>query len=239
MRFSDIIDFLDKLRAPKMRMVQTTRTTFSGSVIAYKLCEEDLDAYMWHNKDTRPDCCPICHNALEKVINHDFVVTMKRADIGVTYDGYDIVSEKFVNFCRENNYSNLRIEPLEKCHGLYFFQPTDCFGFDFKKYGTRFYEKRKCCGSYDEIIGSPNIKAPDFKLPGDDFIMTSKYMFASYERKFYEIIVGTVTKKKMQQYGLKGLYFDKVYDSKGLKVTKKTIEVRDYMLESRGGPEVD
>lgn len=219
-----IIDYI--LRRKKAQPTGILRN-YSGKVIAKSLGCYDLDAYMWNDKNTRPDCCPICHNTLRKIINQDFSVNMRNRDIGVTYDGYTIISEKFKNFCIEGKYRNLRVEPL-KCKSLYYFEPLDIFGLDYERYGTKFIDKRDCCGSYDEIIRPPIMKSKDFFIQDDDFIMRSEYMFGSYDKKNVVIIVSDKTSKKMKEYGLKGLYFDNIYDSEDLKITEIIVNKKIY-----------
>lgn len=219
-----IIDYI--LRRKKVQPTGILRN-YSGKVIAKSIAECDLDAYMWNDRNTRPDCCPICHNTLRKLINHDFSVNMKNKDIGITWDGYTIISENFKNFCIEGNYKNLRIEPL-KCKGLYYFEPMTIFGLDYERYGTKFIDKRGCCGSYDEIIRPPIMKSKDFVIQDDNFIMRSEYMFGSYDHKSVITIVGVDTAKKMKEYGLNGLFFNDIYDSEDLKITETIVNKKIY-----------
>ena len=78
---------------------------------------------------------------------------------------------------------------------------------------VKFMNKREYCGSYDEIICSGSFyKSPDFILQTDDFILRSNHIFGSFERKDPFIIVGLKTMRKMQDHGIKGIYFHNVYE---------------------------
>ena len=199
-------------------------TRYRGNVIAKRIRGIDIcDGFMYDTIDNRPDCCPICHNTLSHIPNKESIISIQD-EICSTSDGYLIISEKFCNFLKENNYSNLRIIPLERSKGLYFFEPMEIFALDYELYGTKFINKRECCGSYDEVIRPPVIKAKDYKIENNDFIMKAEYLFGSYNKKNPVIIVGIETAKKMKAYGLKGLYFEKIYDSKGLKIIKKEVD---------------
>jgi len=195
-------------------------TCYSGKVVAKMLDGGNTDSYMYIDQKVRPDSCPICHNKLNLVPNL-LIKVHSKDDLSSTYDGYDVISEKFYNFCKEGGYKNLRIIPLEKSKGFYFFEPMDVFGLDYEFCRTKFIDKRDCCGSYDEVIRPPVIKAKNYKIESNDFIMKAEYYFGSYSYKGDVIIVGTETAKKMKAYGLKGLYFKNIYDSNGLKITKK------------------
>lgn len=204
-------------------------TCYWGKVVAKALrCAYDTGSYMYNNINERPDCCPICHNTLKHIPNK-YSKLHSEDDICVTLDGYYIISEKFYNFCKEGNYQNLRIVPLESSKGFYFFEPMDIFGLDYELYKTKFIDKRECCGSYDEVIGPPVIKAKDYNIESNDFIMQAKYYFGSYDKKNIIIIIGTETAKKMKDYGLKGILFKNIYDSENLKITKK--EVNKIVLD--------
>jgi hypothetical protein len=197
---------------------------FSGSVVAKRLSVNDADEYMYEDNRHRIDCCPTCHNTLSKIPNKDAEISIKRWDIACTYDGYIVVSDKFRLFCKHRHYPDLTFSPLPKSNGLYFFEPKGIFELDYEQYGTKYINKRDCCGTYDEIIGPPVIKSKDFLVnKSNDFIMKAKYYFGSYEKKGVVIIVGTETANIMKAAGLKGIYFHDIYDYEGLIITEKLI----------------
>lgn len=195
---------------------------FSGSVVAKMLHPNDAGEYMYDDNSNRIDCCPICHNTLRKIPNKSAVISIKRWDIAGTYDGFYVVSEKFRLFCEKNHYQNLTFVPLPKSKGLYFFEPQEIFRLDYEQYGTKFINKRECCGAYDEVIGPPVIRAKDFSVNNsNDFIMKAEFYFGSFDNKGSVIIVGTETATKMKTAGLKGIYFDDIFDYEGLRITER------------------
>ena len=167
-------------------------------------------AHMYSNEN-RPGTCPICHNTIEKVPDPLYKVPKKKGDMFYTYDGFCIVSENFKSFCDERVYPHLTFVALTKSMGYYFFMPEDIYRLDNIRSRIRFIDKRDCCDSYDETIGSIFYKALDFSMPTDDFICRSEYYFASYGCKFPLIIVGLDTAVAMEAYGLKGMYYNKVF----------------------------
>lgn len=168
--------------------------------------------HMYEDSKSRPGTCPICHNTIDKVPDIMYKVPKKRGDMFYTYDGFCIVSEKFKSFCNERNYPNLTFVALIQSVGFYFFMPQDIYKLDYARREVKFINKRNCCGSYDEVIGSvPAYKAPDFLMDTDDFIRRSEWAFGSDDQKSPLIIVGLDTVKQMKAYGLKGMYYEKVY----------------------------
>lgn len=214
-----IFDFFRKRKETPRGVVKV----YSGHTVAKYLSGIDVDGYMYESQINRPDCCPICNNRIKDVLDLDVSLKMGKGDFGYTWDHYCIVSEKFKDFCIEGKYPNLEIIPLPKCKNLYFFQPHDTFKVDHERYGTKFTIKRNCCGEYDDVIRPSIIKAVDLSLPSNDFIMRTELRYASNYEKTFRVIVGTETAKKMKAYGLKGIYFQNILDSKGLKVTEKVV----------------
>lgn len=225
-----IIEFIKAVILPKRKMKtrKVIRLSYRGKIVAKYLYGIDIDGYMYEDIKNRPDCCPICHNTLRKIPNLEKKFYVKNLDIGWTYDHYCVVSERFKDFCEKEGYPNLLFIPL-KSKGMYYFEAQDIYKLDYKRYGTRFIDKRDCCGSYDEVIGPPVSTQIGFDTGSDDFIMRSEYMFASYYYKSYSIIVGPKTALKMKEYGLKRIYFDNIYDS-NVKVLEKEMEITSYNI---------
>ncbi len=182
------------------------------TVVAKILIGGDENGYMYPHSSLRPDVCPVCKNRIKDVPNLGYKVKRKSSDVIVTHDHYTIVSERFKDFCVENNYDNLVFTKLIKSEGYYFFEVNSIFPLDYVRINTRFINYRECCGSYDEIIGvEPAFKKEDFLLISDDFIYRTEHRFASYAFKHYNIIVGLRTMRKLKEAKLRGLYYDNVY----------------------------
>ena len=182
-----------------------------GKVVA-KIIYSNIEIEFMYRTTKDPGCCPICGNTLRKIPNMQYVIRKKKGDYFSTDDHFTIVSEKFKCFCEENKYPNLTFIPITSSKGYYFFQPERIYKLDYKRRDVQFKNQRECCGTYDEIIGSaPSFKDRDFFLGTDDFICRSEYLFGSYERKDYLIIVGLKTQYLMKAYGLKDFCFSPVY----------------------------
>lgn len=182
------------------------------NVIAKILSGHDAEC-MYDTRKETPGTCPICNNRLEDVINMSYKIRKKRWDMYDTYDCFCIVTETFKRFCEENYYPDLTFIQITASPGYYYFTAEGVFKMDDERCKVKFMNKRECCGSYDEIICSGSFyKSPDFILQTDDFILRSNHIFGSFERKDPFIIVGIKTMRKMQDYGIKGIYFHNVYE---------------------------
>jgi len=178
-------------------------------VIAKSISCNDAE-YMYHSKEEQPGCCPVCYCKLQEIPNLNYRMR-RRNDLYITYDGYFVVSQKFKYFCEERGYSGLIFVKLPKTNGFYFFTCEKQTLYLDEEWLRHTVEKQPCCGCYYEI-GGPNKIIENIKdINTDDFIAKSHLSLES-NRKSPIIIIGLSTMKAMQDYGLKGVYFDDVYE---------------------------
>lgn len=182
-----------------------------GKLVAHVIYGYDIN-HMYEDSKTRPGTCPVCHNTMEKIPDLIYKISRRKGDMFYTYDGFSIVSERFKCFCDERGYPDLTFVALTKSKGFYFFMPQRIYKLDYIRRKVEFIDKRDCCGCYDEVIGAtPAYKDPDFFMESNDFICRSEWDFGSYGQKSPLIIAGLDTVSAMKAYGLKGMYYDKVY----------------------------
>ena len=173
----------------------------------------DLAEHMWISREANWGVCPTYHNTLLQIVNPSYRIGKKLRDFYDTYDGFHIVSERFKAFCDERQYPNLSFVALPKSPGYYFFSPEDIYEIDHERGKVQYITKRECCGSYDEIIiPGPYYKSPDYYIETDDFILRSRYMYASYAHKHPLIIVGSKTFEEMKKANILGITTSDVYE---------------------------
>lgn len=180
-------------------------------IIAKILTQLDENKSM--HKILSPNTCPVCHAPLSHEINPNFIASRRQTPIRSTYDGYCIVTEKFKQFCTENNYPNLVFKELPKSPGYYCFSPQDVFPLDPIRREVEIFPPCPSCGEYEGVYGAtPAYKAEYFSLPSNDFIYRSDLEFGDKGKRSPLIIIGLETEIKMKKYGLKSIYFDDVYE---------------------------
>lgn len=185
---------------------------FEGEVVGKLISGLDMKDYAYDDLQSRRDFCPICHNTLIPMPPKDFIFRKKTGDYWGTYDGFNIVSTKFKDFCEKRNYPNLIFTPIAKSAGFYFFETNEIYQFDYKRSDVLFINKRCCCGNYDEIIRRPRFRSENEKKHVDDFICRAEFFWGSYYKKGSVIVVGPRTLQLMKEAGLKGLYYANVYE---------------------------
>ena len=190
----------------------TVPTENKGRVVAKTLSGPDID-FMYYNHFKKPGLCPICHNLIKMIPDMNYKVKGARGrDILCTNDDFDIVSQKFKDFCDERHYEGLTFLQFPKSPNYYYFRPNLIYPIDYQRTQPIFTNKRDCCGQYDEVLTGINYKEKNFTPPSDDFIYRSYDMYGYKFRKSPLIIIGLTTYKEMKKAKLKGLCFKDVYE---------------------------
>jgi hypothetical protein len=135
----------------------------------------------------------------------------KKFDMSVTYDGFTIISEKFRMFCLENNYEGLEFLPLKKEIGFFWFKINNILLFDFESRKTKFSDYNEQNSKYASVHGATPVHLEVKDVLKDGFYRTDIF-FGHHESKKPIEIVGTQTKDKMKKFGLRGIYFEKIFD---------------------------
>lgn len=184
--------------------VASARKQNNGKVVAFSLSCSDLD-YMYPDMKSMPGVCPVCHCTLEKIPDLAFRVSMQR-DIGCTYDGFQIVSDRFKQFCEEQKYSGLEFLALPNSPGFYVLRVLDNFCADKNQTTIQYSGKHDCCG-HSDWLGRVNLVCHEDLSPDANFIQSFLYLCGDDCRKFSLLVVGVETAKRMRAYGLKGMSF--------------------------------
>lgn len=164
------------------------------------------DGFVYGSKD-RPDVCPVCGNRIKDVYDLHYRLNRKSTFM-YTYDGYNIVSQPFKDFCVANGYQGLSFTELTHYPGYYFFSAENVFELDPNK--ITFSGHQDCCGSADSVSSPLDSKKDGFEIESNDFICRSDVRFGDKGKKFFLIIVGLETEKKMKEFRLKKIHYVKV-----------------------------
>jgi len=151
-----------------------------------------------------------CMRNLKKGLDRKYAVSENRYAIYRTADGYDIVNDKFKQFCQDNNYPELTFLPLPKSPGWYWLSVGNEYEVDWGKgytfHGTFCLKCEKVCYYYP----FPVFKSSDCKISDDDFICRSDIEYGDFGLAPL-IIVGLRTEQKLIESGFCNLHFEPVY----------------------------
>lgn len=145
--------------------------------------------------------CEVCGYRTDYRYNNP-LFKLKRTgfDFSSTYDGINIVSLRFKQFCEQNCYQNLVFTPLRKSPNYFQFYIQDNI--------IEFIAHQKenfCsgCGQYESVIG-PQINLDKINAPLKDGFYQSDLWFAGGNEKSPVTIIAADTFKKMKAEKFKG-----------------------------------
>jgi hypothetical protein len=178
-------------------------------IIGYEISGYDNNSYMTGNwNGFLPEIqtiIPHCHECGYRVdyrfTNPYFKLRRKTLDFSSTYDGVDIVSLKFKEFCIRNEYKNLKFTKLPLVPNFFQFSVEE----NTLKYNFSFRENLcEKCGQYESVVG-PSLNIDDINEILKDGFYKSDLWFASGNEKSPVIVIAPSTKKKLEKENFKNL----------------------------------
>lgn len=124
---------------------------------------EEYEFYDWRftfNGGQHPATCTKCGRKIDpNFVDPNFKLRKKRLDISTTYDGYTIVSERFKNFCMNENIDGIEFIKLPSQPGFYWFRLNRILVVDQEKsLELEFMYYCDVCNSYAGIFGASSLK---------------------------------------------------------------------------------
>jgi hypothetical protein len=182
-------------------------------LLAYYLSNPDIGAHFY---ESAPDSvfCPSCGTVTDKrYIPSKIKCNSSRGkllDIGATYDGQEICSQRFKDF---SDSEGLEIDFYEIDMGklVYHFRPRQIVKYDTLRRKTRFIKPCLICGNHAEVIGSIPVYFLDIFEPLQDGIYRTDVEFGSAHHKGFEVIVGLSTREKMVAQKFRGCTLMPIY----------------------------
>jgi hypothetical protein len=176
-------------------------------IIGYELTGYDNDSYMTGSCDKLfdlpflPKCDKCGYRTDYRYTDKDFKIKHRTMDVSSTYDGVQIVSLKFKEFCDRYDYKNLIFVDLPKSPSFYQFYIEG----NIIPYSARLKEKL-CdkCGQYESTIG-PTLQLENFSEPLKDGFYQSDLWFGSGNGKSPVIIISPDTKEKLIKEGFNNI----------------------------------
>lgn len=172
--------------------------------IAFVLHGHDNDSYMLQGC-TNLIRCPVCGELLQRPRLVAAFRLGKKRDVSATYDGYNVVSQRFVDEWQRIGGDGLEFAPLAEEPGYFVIDANQEVGFDFERRKTRFEKHRPCCGRYHSVAGATPafVKSPK-DLPQTRAARTD-VMFGSGDEKHPLIIIPLELGKALKRAKLSGL----------------------------------
>lgn len=179
-------------------------------LIAYVLQGQDNDSYMLYDAPhlTR---CSTCGELLKRPhLIPDFKLN-KKFDVSSTYDGYTIVSKRFVDEWHHNGGTGLVFNQLPADPDYFTVEANKEVEFDSVRRKTRFEDFKPCCNRFKSIAGATPaiIKNANMTLSKTQAFQTD-VLFGSGDEKHPLIIIPTSIGIALKKAKLSGLDFGEV-----------------------------
>jgi len=181
------------------------------NLIGYKIGGHYNGTDMFEEKGELPEC-PECHYRLDFQAHNPLYRQgrKRRSDLLGTYDGQGIVTKLFHDFCKEQDYANVRLlEFTNDPDHFHLVVDEPVLKLDIERMRIRFLNRCPACGNYEEILGPYPLRIMRSDVLPDGFYR-SDLVFGGFSRKHPLIIIGLETGEKMEA-GLKGIIFHGVY----------------------------
>jgi hypothetical protein len=182
-------------------------------LIGYEITGYDNGSHMTGSCDKLfPDLtdipkCDICGYRTDyRYNNQKFSLKRKTLDYSSTYDGINIVSLKFKEFCVRYGYTNLVFLPIKKNPDFFQFYIEG----NILKYEARLKEKLcEGCNQYESIVG-PSANLAKISTPLEDGFYQSDLWFASGNEKSPVVIIGPKTLQNLKTERLSNICVDAI-----------------------------
>lgn len=201
-------------------------------IIAYLIMPQDDDSYMLGEETYRqaspakyhdwrfgrdgiphPATCPTCGRKIDlDFVNPEFRANHRNWDIGVTYDGYDIVSKALRDYCRSNDWQGITFVPLPADPDFFVVRLTRVLRFDADRRGTRFEKLCPSCGKYNSVAGATPVYLRDIKEPIADGFFRTDVEFGSAHEQGPLMLVGVRTAEQLRKKGFRNCDLEPIND---------------------------
>lgn len=100
--------------------------------------------------------CEVCGGLLAKwdAPLNELIVKKRKYDIAATYDGVDIVSERFRSVYESYQLTGLTFRQLPDDPAFFAIRAINVVAFDTERRMTEFLDQCATCGQYDSVVGS-------------------------------------------------------------------------------------
>ena len=152
--------------------------------------------------------CPKCGCVYDfNFINPRFKLCRKRYDLSSTYDLRRIVSQRFKDFCEENEYHGLEFIPFPQEPLFYVFRVNNIIACDVERSNLEYLDFCSECCRYNQVVPTCPVCFKDVTKPLTKGFYASDIWFWPGSEKRPLLIADIDTCEKLKQAKFKGLEF--------------------------------
>ena len=162
---------------------------------------------------TQEPVCPGCLNLKDKwsLALQGKKIKRRNLDVSYTYDGFMVVSRRFLELYRAHRLVGLRINPLPDDREFAVVRPTESVPFDEEATLTEYEDQCPVCGQWDSITCvDPIYVRKSARVEPGSFVRTD-FEFATHEEKTPIVICREHVREILEAGDLKGLVTNEVF----------------------------
>lgn len=151
--------------------------------------------------------CEACGDLLNKWEEplSGLVVKKRKLDIGSTYDGVTIVSQRFKSVYEERDLSGLEFRQLPDDPDFHSIRAVRAVGFDAKRRRTRYINPCPKCGRFESVVGATPVYLKEGVEIGQREFVRTDLEFGSNDEKHSLLLCGEDAEDILNSTDLKGL----------------------------------
>jgi hypothetical protein len=181
-------------------------------LLGYEISENDNDEFFLEDEKKLPKEWLYKNTYEYNQLPASLKMKKKKLDIGSTYDLFTIVSERFKLLCKQNNFKGLEFTQLPNDSNFYLFRVNNVLEFDTEKGLINCEKFSKEYGKYQWIHGGSPVCLKSKQPVPEGTIYRTDVFFGAGVRKSPIKMVGIETKKLIESWKLKGIYFNQIQD---------------------------
>lgn len=172
--------------------------------LGYSFYGHDNQSYMFI--DGHPFACEQCGSKYLNTYNPEMKLKKKTFDFSATYDGYTVVSKRFVEFLIDKEYHRLNIYPLINHSEFFYFDEFSLpkVKFDIKRREVEFTGECNVCG-YNPAYGVTPAYLKNLDKPIERGFYRTDIIFGDSGKEGPLLIVGVETYKELRAEKFKGM----------------------------------
>lgn len=206
----------------------------TSRVLAYLLRAQDNNSYMlgeetrkaatdeeraffdWRfmkDGQSHPATCAQCGRKTDShFVDPAFKLRKKGLDIGATYDGYTIVSDRFKDACERLGLGGLEFRPLPSVptHHWLVVQPVLDVDID-QSEGLRFLYHCDLCQQHAGVFGTVRLRFKGLTAPIPNGIFRTDLSFGQAHEQSPLTVLGTETCARLKAEPFKGIRFEAIH----------------------------
>ena len=171
--------------------------------------------YDWRfllNENQHPATCPECGRKInEDYVSPSFRLRKKSLDIGTTYDGYTIVSERFRDFIDEQKITDIEFVQLPSQPHHFWMRVHSIIEVDTERsIGIRFLNYCDVCKSYAGVFGTSMLRFKGIDSEFPKGIFRTDLLFAQAHEQHPVILLDPELGKSIRERKFKGICLDQM-----------------------------